>query len=986
MNEKLRSYILQYGYKKEDLELCTEMILKTNIAIARMFTVFILCVSLFLILVYPGNKNAEMHFLMALVSAGALLMTGSKVRIPRSCVLYFFYAEIFVLVFLSVVSSKWTLSSNDVVLLTIIMMSFPVFTLGRPVRMLLILLICSIGFVSILYAADTQVIVSDYIISACALFFVCVLLHYMVARMLIGSIIVQKRLAAAERKTELALESSDIFVWEYDIASHRGIHNCGGKTAEYIPKIVENFPESMITDGQILPESQEPFRRIHREAAAGKDSTSAEIGYQCSNGDVKWRRIQYVTLFESGGRAVRAIGCSSDITAEVASRRAREAAERHLSFAMDNSGDQIEGRLLSTMLFNVTRGFVIRHDENHNMYTLNSAMKINEIFDTVSKTLPDAEERKEWFELYERGNLTQKYRTGTSRLSMDARRMEDSGRVFWTRDIIRLHQDTLSGDIIAIGQLYDIDDLKIREKILNTVISENYDYIAKINVSDGTFVIYNSREKDGGKPLESGTDADRFFEETAQGGENGGESPTAGTFIENIVRNLEGHKRYEYLYREGMDGGDLRYKKIGCRYLDSEHKYILLTREDVTRFMEQERKKNQELLRALEAAEKANAAKSEFLSNMSHDMRTPMNIIMNMTELAADETGENEAVREYLNKISVAGKYLLALINDILDVSKIENGTMEFKPEVYRAEDFDCAVRAMIEPLCESRGIRFDADIERTDFAVLTDITRLNQIFFNLLFNAAKFTPKGGRIEFSARVVQVKDGYITKEYKVRDSGIGMSEEFMKVMYRPFTQELSKARSGLEGTGLGLSIAKSIVDKMGGSIGVRSKKGEGTEFTVRLRLPIVKEDSADERNKEQASQEKRLDSLNILLAEDHPLNAEIVIKILNRFGAEAVHAKNGLEALHAFSESAEGTFDAVLMDIRMPVMDGLEAARQIRALNRTDARSVPIIAMTANAFDEDRNESFAAGLNEHLAKPVNPRELIETIVRLTGPKP
>ena len=380
--------------------------------------------------------------------------------------------------------------------------------------------------------------------------------------------------------------------------------------------------------------------------------------------------------------------------------------------------------------------------------------------------------------------------------------------------------------------------------------------------------------------------------------------------------------------------------------------------------------KNEELEIVARKAESAAQAKSEFLSRMSHDIRTPMNAIIGLTHLAQEEDNI-QVVREYLYNIETSSDFLLGLINDILDMSKIENGELKLKEDVYRKEEFVNSINTVIKPLMDKRDIHFVFEMGAHVDCIRVDRLRYNQIFFNLLSNAAKFTPKGGIVEFLSESIPPKEDKVGIRFRVRDNGIGMSPEFLPHMYDPFSQERSEMGDEVKGTGLGLPIVKSLVDIMGGTISVKSELGKGTEFTVDLYVPLAEPES--EELSTDTMNENLMDA-RILLVEDNEINIYVAQLILEKAGCVVEIAKNGREAVEVFNASEENHFDAILMDVRMPVMNGIDATRKIRALERPDAAKVPIIAMTADAFEEERKKTLEAGMNYHLSKPINPKLL------------
>lgn len=404
------------------------------------------------------------------------------------------------------------------------------------------------------------------------------------------------------------------------------------------------------------------------------------------------------------------------------------------------------------------------------------------------------------------------------------------------------------------------------------------------------------------------------------------------------------------------------------------------------RFLQRKRA-NEVLQRAKEQAEYANHAKDDFLSRMSHDMRTPMNAIIGIAALGEDETKEDTA-REYFRNIHLSADFLLGLINDVLDTSKIESSDFVLQPEEYSTAHFAKQIESSIGPLCRQKNITFCFDREDSrEEIVWIDHLRFEQIIINLLTNAVKFTSDGGTVELHIKnVSKAGEHIIRKRFIIRDNGIGMSPQFMEHMYEPFAQEHSTLIERTEGSGLGLAIVKKLIELMNGTIECRSEAGKGTEFIIEIDIPICrvlegqKEEDDAGSTEQQKKEEYHLAGKKVLLCEDHPLNTQIGVKLLARQGVEAVCAANGQEGVKLFAESAEGELDAILMDIRMPVMDGLTAAGIIREMDRKDAKTIPIIAMTANAYEEDRKKTKEAGMNEHLAKPIEPGDLYDALER------
>lgn len=390
---------------------------------------------------------------------------------------------------------------------------------------------------------------------------------------------------------------------------------------------------------------------------------------------------------------------------------------------------------------------------------------------------------------------------------------------------------------------------------------------------------------------------------------------------------------------------------------------------------------NKDLDEAVARAEAASKEKSRFLSRVSHDIRTPINVILGSTNLAISEIDDHEAVEEYLGNIRTAGAFLLGLVNDVLDIAKIESGELSFNPSPYSYKEFTNSIRMMFEPLCREKNVILVTNIDENLPNIYVDKVRFEQIFFNLLSNAVKFTPENGTVAFSIRILSTTDGILTCEFRVSDTGIGMSEEFQRVMFDPFIQETGRELSETKGTGLGLPIVKRIVDALEGTVEVISEQGEGTTFTVILSLPMVEEGNADISTTTEMHDWSVLRNRTVLVAEDYPLNMVIIQKLLEKKGMIVTMAQDGQEALNMFKASEQGYFDIILLDIRMPNMNGFEAAKAIRVLDRPDAKTTPIAAMTADVFDAEIKESIESGMDEYLTKPIDATKLYDTLTEL-----
>ena len=396
---------------------------------------------------------------------------------------------------------------------------------------------------------------------------------------------------------------------------------------------------------------------------------------------------------------------------------------------------------------------------------------------------------------------------------------------------------------------------------------------------------------------------------------------------------------------------------------------------------EKDEKYKAELLAAAKKAEAANEAKTEFLQRMSHDIRTPINGICGMVNMADHYADDMEKQTEYRTKVKEASNLLLELVNDVLDMSKLESGEVVLEESPFNLSKIFEEVLVVIEQIAVEQNIRIVWEKKEIKHRALIGSPRyVKRVMMNILSNAVKYNRENGQIHISCREIPSEQPETTTmEFVCRDTGIGMTEEFQKYVFEPFAQEHTGSRTKFTGTGLGMPITKKLVEKMGGTITFESEKGVGTTFVIQV--PFKIDMDADKREEQTDVSENSIKGLHILLAEDNELNMEIAEFVLQNEGADVTKAWNGQEAVELFRNSKPGEFNVILMDIMMPVVNGYEATKMIRSLDREDAKKIPIIAMTANAFTEDRIKAKAAGMDEHIAKPVDVELLIKVIHKL-----
>lgn len=403
----------------------------------------------------------------------------------------------------------------------------------------------------------------------------------------------------------------------------------------------------------------------------------------------------------------------------------------------------------------------------------------------------------------------------------------------------------------------------------------------------------------------------------------------------------------------------------------------------VTRIVSEEKKKELERERleiACKVAERASEAKSAFLFNMSHDIRTPMNAILGYEKLIRAGLTDPKLLH-YQERMEQASEILLSIINNVLDMARIESGRMELNESCHSVGSVICGIQKVFEEEAKEKDLKFEYSIHTEHSYILCDITKMQEIFTNLISNAVKYTPPGGTITMETRELPYdREGYVLIESVITDTGIGMSEEFLPHLFEEFARERNTTDNKIAGTGLGMPIVKKLIDLMDGTIEVESTLGKGSRFSVVIPHRIAKE-PCDQKQEEAFAYENSLENLNgihVLLAEDNELNAEIAIVMLEEMGMTVELAENGMECVKKMKQNPAETYDLILMDIQMPKMDGYQAAQVIRGLPEKEKAEIPIIAMTANAFEEDRRMAFQKGMNGHVSKPIDVRKFAETV--------
>lgn len=674
------------------------------------------------------------------------------------------------------------------------------------------------------------------------------------------------------------------------------------------------------------------------------------------------------------------------------------------------SQDIINNRFLEESVFAIADGYcVINLSKNivrgsmhqvvdGKVYNLNEQLGMPEnsnlqiLVDAWALTIPE-EGREDFLKEFNRERLLNRFENGERHISFR----------YWTRtatfepmlaeDHMALYRDKETGDIIAVNYVLDRTEhyrLKEKEQALE---KSNREYAKLLEEEKKHTALIEELTKKLQSQLElfavsipggvkiSNDDPEYSFKYVSEQFANmlGYKTPkelmeaSSGSILglahpddievglEDALNQYTHSDHYATIYRIRCKDGTYKYiedrgQKVVKEDGTIEHWNLMLDKND---FMHKSIE--------LESEKKANKSKSDFLSRMSHDMRTPLNGIIGLLQIAERHFDDKDLLLESHKKMQVAANYLLSLINDVLQMSKIEDGNVPLTKDIIDFSELTKDIIDIIEQRAKERGIKmqFNAKNDIRYPFVYGSPVHLRQIFFNIYGNCIKYNHIGGSIVTTSDYTETDDGVVMYEWTITDTGIGMSKEYKEHIFEPFSQERQYIGSAHHGIGLGMSIVKGLIEKMGGSIEVESEEGVGSTFIIKIPFKIAS--TPDKVNKQ--TSELKIDGLNLLLVEDNELNAEIAETLLSDEGAAVTVAKDGSQAVNIFKEKPEGSFDAILMDIMMPVMDGLTATKKIRTLNHPDAKKIPIIAMTANAFKEDKEKCLAAGMNAHLAKPI-----------------
>lgn len=762
---------------------------------------------------------------------------------------------------------------------------------------------------------------------------------------------------------------------------------------EYRPENInfntKDVVQGWIYSGVIQREYRDQFKQVLKDFKEGKTKKSIEIDIPIGMEDIRnnvqterWKHIVYRAIKTKGDTVVRAICSATDVTSQKRAEREYEGIMKYQSFVQQNYPAYTR--------LNLTKNIVL--ERLINLPDVSKKIKGNSAaseLDFLRELITTRNQNKSFAGSLEREELIIAFKNGARQKTCDFCYKFSNGVIHWFNLCMELAFNPSSGDIEAYCYLKDISSQTIASITKDSVLEEDVEYIFWMNKVTGVCQFINKSDTVDWITDNDSTDYSVLVATLLKKKVTDADKDSVKELfdINRIEKELEDSKEVRFTFHTRKNDGSIEIKQEKIYYLEPGANIIVFVETDITAITLMESQQNEKLAKAIKDAERANYAKSDFLSRMSHDLRTPMNGIMGIAELASKELDDPVKLEKDLAKIKSSSSYMLGLLNDILDMSKIESGKLEIRKTRSSFGEILENLITLSHVMCDKNGITFYCNKKPEDYKnYILNVDRLHiqQIAMNLISNASKYTPSGGRIEMLIDAVPTTPGMIHVTAVFADTGAGMTKEFQEIMYEAFTQDKNSVNK--VGTGLGLAIVHNLVQLMGGTIECVSAPGEGTTFTINLDVEVLDAKVSAQANS--SSTEKDPSQLSIagkraLLVEDNELNQEIASRLLMAEGLEVEIAGNGLEALNMFSEKPENYYDIVFMDVMMPVMDGLQSTHLMRNLEREDAKKIPIIAMTANAFTEDIERCMEAGMNTHIAKPIETDKMILTVKEFIG---
>ena len=781
-----------------------------------------------------------------------------------------------------------------------------------------------------------------------------------------------QKLAVSEKTLDAAAEAAGLWYWRYNPVTDQVYYNERIQKDFNLPAIDEKFPQSWLDCGFLLKDYYDVYRQATQKIKDGVPKVIFEAQVKFKDGVTHWGEFRFTSLPKVDGEDRLAVCTARMIDLE----KSLEA-----KYELERQKPTLGGTdLLFHAVFNLETGKTQEYVSSQNNQSLLAKYPtMKQAIAHFRTTIVGTVSQQELCELNKIPNLRNKLAKGNTTFSADYRRKMPNGKIIWVRNVFSLILEPNTKELLLFEYCYDIHTHKMSEEILRLTGKHDYQRISCIDFRRGVIAQYGEyADVSTNQEISYDLSRSEFVYKHVPCDKQAAflQAGSASIVIPQVTKN----RQYEFTSNFYRKDGTLGVIRIRFIPYDEKNKIYIATREDVTELLREEEVKTRQMEEALAVAQEANNAKSDFLSSMSHDMRTPLNAIIGMCELGIADIKNPQQVQESLTSIQVSSHLLLSQINNILDMNRIESGNLVMKDRTFSLIRELQNAETSFRNLAQERGLTFQMSMNITHDICSGDAAKFHSAFDNILSNAIKYTPKGGSVKYLITEHASKKHNIGNyRFEITDTGIGMDAETQKHIFEPFYR--SEDTLNAEGTGLGLSISKAIIDLKGGVISVHSIKGKGSTFVVFLPIPLGKTDSLSSVQKTSlnALDNYDLSQAHILLCEDHPVNQKVAVKLLERAGATVTVANDGQKGLDIFLHSPVNTFNIILMDIRMPNLDGYQATTAIRTSKHPQAKTIPIVAMTANAFAEDVQKSLLAGMNDHLAKPIMPNVLYKTVL-------
>lgn len=792
--------------------------------------------------------------------------------------------------------------------------------------------------------------------------------------------LMMQKLTASEKALDAAAEAAGLWHWKYNPTTAMAYYSKKIQEDFGMPAVAGRFPEFWFEQGFMLKEYKEVYYDAVQKIKAGVPKTVFEAKIRFKDGTIHWGEFRFTNLPKIDGEDSLVV-----CTARLIDFEKSLAAKYELEKQKPSLGE-------STLLLHAIFNLESNKTEEYVYTPLKRSLAGD--FPTMKQTLAnfagqivDSTAKKELLAFNDIAYLREQFAKGNTVFSADYRRRLSDGQIIWVRNIFHLILEPNTQELLLFEYCYNINSNKMLEEILRLTGQKDYQRISCIDFKRGVITQYSNYNNI------STTDAIDYDLSRTTYVRNNVPPDMQAAFLkagaaQTVIGQVAKNGQYEFTSPINKEDGTLGMVRIRFIPYDEENQIYIATRADVTDLLRTEETKNRRLEETLAIAQDANNAKTDFLSSMSHDIRTPLNAIIGMCELGIADIKDSKRVLESLTSIQSSSLLLLALINNILDMSRIESGKLLFKSQKFSLTREINRAETTFRALAEQKGLRFHVYVDMIHDTCCGDISKIHSALDNILSNAIKYTPKGGTVTYDITEEPSNNSNVGHyRFEITDTGVGMDEETQAHIFEPFYRSTDSLKAKLEGTGLGLSISKAIIDFKGGLISVKSTKGKGTTFVVTLPLPLENDEEALPAP-ETAIATMDLDrydltQAHVLLCEDHLINQKLAVRLLERAGATVTVADNGQSGVETFLHAPVNTFNIVLMDIRMPKMDGYHATLAIRSSAHPQAKTIPILAMTANAFADDIQKSLNAGMNDHLAKPIMPNVLYQRILHFIG---